>query len=67
MLVASIGNGLQRRRMEICCRLWSAGIAAEFGYKPNPKMADNFDYALQEGIPFMVRHIWPSGRAEVRF
>eukprot|EP00210_Caulerpa_lentillifera_P005171 g4943.t1 len=54
VLVASIGNGLQGHRMNLCAQLWSAGIAAEFGYKPNPKMGDQLNYALQQGIPFMV-------------
>ena len=38
--MASIGSGLQPRRMAIAARLWADGIKAEFGYKPNPKMAD---------------------------
>lgn len=54
VLVASIGNGLQGHRMNLCAQLWAAGIAAEFGYKPNPKMGDQLNYALQQGIPFMV-------------
>lgn len=33
VLVASIGNGLQPKRMEIAAALWAAGIPAEFGYK----------------------------------
>ena len=40
VLVASIGGGMQPRRMALCGQLWAAGIKAEFGYKPNPKMAD---------------------------
>ncbi|KAL6750380.1 hypothetical protein V8C86DRAFT_855743 [Haematococcus lacustris] len=54
VLVASIGNNLQVRRMAICNDLWAAGIKAEYGYKPNPKMGDQLNYALEEGIPFMV-------------
>lgn len=54
VLVASIGNGMQAKRMELCSRLWSAGIKAEFGFKPNPKMGDQLGYALEQGIPFMV-------------
>eukprot|EP00201_Polytomella_parva_P013133 CAMPEP_0175049624 /NCGR_PEP_ID=MMETSP0052_2-20121109/6826_1 /TAXON_ID=51329 ORGANISM="Polytomella parva, Strain SAG 63-3" /NCGR_SAMPLE_ID=MMETSP0052_2 /ASSEMBLY_ACC=CAM_ASM_000194 /LENGTH=1000 /DNA_ID=CAMNT_0016313775 /DNA_START=268 /DNA_END=3270 /DNA_ORIENTATION=+ len=54
VLVASIGNGLQEKRMAICAELWAAGVAAEFGYKPNPKMADTFQAAFDQKIPFVV-------------
>ncbi|GMH38611.1 hypothetical protein BSKO_06495 [Bryopsis sp. KO-2023] len=54
VLVASIGNGMQKKRMEICAELWAAGIKAEFGFKPNPKMGDQLNYVLDGGIPFMV-------------
>lgn len=29
-------------------------MQAEFGFKPNPKMADQLGYALKAGIPFML-------------
>uniref|UniRef100_A0A7S2Z537 histidine--tRNA ligase n=2 Tax=Eukaryota TaxID=2759 RepID=A0A7S2Z537_9CHLO len=54
VLVSSIGNGMQKKRMEIANLLWSSGICAEFGFKPNPKMGDQINYALENGIPFMV-------------
>ncbi|KAL4421027.1 hypothetical protein ABPG77_007502 [Micractinium sp. CCAP 211/92] len=54
VLVASIGGGMQPRRMRICADLWAAGIKAEFGYKANPKMPDQLGYALKQGIPYMV-------------
>ncbi len=54
VLVASIGNGLQPRRMGLASQLWAAGIKAEFGYKANPKMGDQLGAALEQGIPFMV-------------
>ncbi|GBF98090.1 histidyl-tRNA synthetase [Raphidocelis subcapitata] len=54
VLVASIGNGMQPRRMELASRLWSAGIKAEFGFKANPKMGDQLGYALEQGVPLMV-------------
>jgi len=54
VLVASIGNGLQVQRMMVASKLWAAGIAAEFGFKPNPKMGDQLGAALEQGIPFMV-------------
>lgn len=31
---------------------WS--LQAEFGFKPNPKMADQLGYALKQGIPYLV-------------
>jgi histidyl-tRNA synthetase len=55
VLVASIGNGLQAKRMALASQLWAAGIKAEFGFKPNPKMGDQLGAALEQGIPFMVR------------
>jgi len=54
VLVASIGNGLQKKRMELASKLWAAGVKAEFGFKPNPKMADQLGFALKAGIPYMV-------------
>ena len=54
VLVASIGNGMQRKRMALTSKLWEAGIKAEFGFKPNPKMGDQLGYALKQGIPFMA-------------
>ena len=54
VLVCSIGNGLQKKRMEVANLLWSAGVASEFGFKPNPKMGDQINYALEGGIPYMV-------------
>ncbi|MEW5305089.1 MAG: hypothetical protein WDW36_007652 [Sanguina aurantia] len=54
VLVASIGNGLQPKRMELCAQLWAAGIKAEFGFKANPKMGDSLACVLESGIPFMV-------------
>jgi threonyl-tRNA synthetase len=45
---------LQTKRMELAARLWGAGIKAEFGYKPNPKMGDQLGYALEQGVPLMV-------------
>ncbi|GFR48348.1 hypothetical protein Agub_g10235, partial [Astrephomene gubernaculifera] len=54
VLVGSIGPGLQVRRMQLAAQLWAAGIRAEFGYKPAPKMADNLGYCHEQGVPFMV-------------
>lgn len=54
VLVASIGDGLQEKRMEIAATLWRSGIAAEFGFKENPKMGDQLAHAFSAGIPLMV-------------
>jgi histidyl-tRNA synthetase len=54
VLVASAGSGLQQKRMQIATMLWAAGVKAELGFKPNPKMADQLGLALKGGIPFMV-------------
>jgi hypothetical protein len=40
--------------MELASKLWAAGLKAEFGFKPNPKMGDQLGYALEQGIPLMV-------------
>ena len=40
VLVASIGGGMQSRRMQVAADLWAAGLKAEFGYKAAPKMPD---------------------------
>jgi histidyl-tRNA synthetase len=54
VLVASIGSGLMPRRMALAAQLWAKGVAAEFGYKPNPKMGDQISAALDQGIPLMA-------------
>uniref|UniRef100_A0A7S3QSI3 Histidine--tRNA ligase, cytoplasmic n=1 Tax=Dunaliella tertiolecta TaxID=3047 RepID=A0A7S3QSI3_DUNTE len=54
VLVASIGNDMQMKRMEVANMLWEAGVKAEFGFKPNPKMGDQLNYALEQAIPFIV-------------
>ena len=54
VLIASIGNGMQPLRMAIAADMWRAGIKCEFGFKPNPKIADQLGYALKSGIPLMV-------------
>jgi histidyl-tRNA synthetase len=40
--------------MELASKLWAAGVKAEFGFKPNPKMGDQLGYALEQGVPLMV-------------
>ncbi|GAQ79094.1 Histidyl-tRNA synthetase [Klebsormidium nitens] len=54
VLVASIGPNLLIKRMELCTRLWEAGVKAEFLAQPKPNMDKQLTYALEEGIPFMV-------------
>jgi len=54
VLVASIGSGLLTERMKIAGELWEAGIKAEFGFKPNPKMGDQLNFCLENYIPFLV-------------
>ena len=52
--VASIGSGLQSKRMAVASLLWKGGIKTEYSYKPNPKMGDQLGTALKAGIPFMI-------------
>lgn len=54
VLVASIGPSLLIKRMQLCTRLWSAGIKAEFVFQPKPNMDKQLTYALEEGIPLVV-------------
>jgi histidyl-tRNA synthetase len=54
VLVASIGPNLLIKRMQLCTRLWSAGIKAEFVFQPKPNMDKQLTYALEEGIPLVV-------------
>ena len=54
VLVASVGKGLQPRRMQLCARLWAAGVRAEFGYRTHPPLPEQLAYALKAGIPFLV-------------
>jgi histidyl-tRNA synthetase len=54
VLIASIGRGLQSKRMEVASLLWSGGIKAEFGFKPDPKMGEQLSYVFDNAIPFMV-------------
>ncbi len=46
--------------MEISAQLWAAGIKAEFGYKANPKMGDQLNYALEEVSGHLLRAARPS-------
>ncbi|KAJ6051146.1 uncharacterized protein N7446_005777 [Penicillium canescens] len=47
-------SGMLKERMEICQKLWSAGVKAEFNYKLKPKLPQQFKAAEQGAIPFAV-------------
>lgn len=43
-----------KKRMELCNKLWDAGLNAEHSYKPNPKMLDQFQHAEEHAIPIIL-------------
>ncbi|OQE24622.1 hypothetical protein PENSTE_c007G01538 [Penicillium steckii] len=45
-------NGMLKERMEMCQKLWSAGIKAEFNYKLKPKLQQQFKAAEEGDVPF---------------
>ncbi|KAJ6171197.1 Histidine--tRNA ligase [Penicillium chermesinum] len=47
-------TGLLKERMQVCEKLWSAGIRAEFSYKLKPKLPQQFKAAEQSGVPFAI-------------
>ncbi|KAJ5393340.1 uncharacterized protein N7487_010981 [Penicillium crustosum] len=47
-------GGMLKERMDICQKLWSAGIKAEFSYKLKPKLPQQFKAAEQGSIPFGI-------------
>ena len=53
VLVCSVGKGLQPERMRVAAELWAAGVAAEFGYKPDPNLKDQLRAADEGGVPFV--------------
>jgi histidyl-tRNA synthetase len=54
VLVASIGEGLLKKRMHVASILRKNRISVEYGYKANPKLGDQLRYADVECIPFVV-------------
>ena len=54
VLVCSVGKGLQPERMRLAAELWSCGVAAEFGYKPDPNLKDQLRAADEGGVPFVL-------------
>lgn len=47
-------TGLLSERMEICAKLWEAGIKSEFLYKVKPKLDKQFAAAEANGTPWAV-------------
>jgi len=47
-------TGLLKERMQICTKLWEAGIKAEFLYKVKPKLPNQFKAAEVNGVPFAI-------------
>ena len=54
VLVASVGEGMLEKRMQVCAQLWRLGVAAEFGYKEAPKFPQQLREANDHAIPIMV-------------
>ncbi|CAG8242620.1 unnamed protein product [Penicillium salamii] len=47
-------TGMLKERMDVCQKLWNAGIKAEFSYKLKPKLPQQFKAAEQGAIPFGI-------------
>ncbi|EKD19196.1 uncharacterized protein L3040_009363 [Drepanopeziza brunnea f. sp. 'multigermtubi'] len=47
-------TGLVTERLDVCTRLWDAGIKAEFAYKIKPKLPAQFKSAEVNGVPFTI-------------
>ncbi|KAL9093749.1 MAG: hypothetical protein Q9159_000050 [Coniocarpon cinnabarinum] len=47
-------TGLVEERMQVCKRLWDAGIKAEFSWKVKAKLQNQFKEAERNGVPFAV-------------
>eukprot|EP00808_Paulinella_micropora_P003656 g29508.t1 len=54
VLVASTAENSLVARMEICALLWEAGVNAEYLYEDSPKHKHQLEYAIKEGIPYIV-------------
>lgn len=48
------GGGLLRERMEIVSELWDESIKAEFLHSPSPSLTEQYDYANEHGIKWLV-------------
>ncbi|KAL9940038.1 hypothetical protein V8E36_000743 [Tilletia maclaganii] len=63
------GDGLALPRLEVCKKLWDAGIKAEFMYKLKPKPAAQFTAIERDGTPFAVLLApdeWAQGTVRVK-
>jgi len=49
-----VGKDLLKARMELAAEFWKAGIGTEFLHHTNPKPQKQVEYALEEGIPYIV-------------
>lgn len=54
VLVHPIGKGMISQALEICSELWKSNIKAEFIPIAMPKMKEQIEYCLNNGIKFMV-------------
>ncbi|KAK1968923.1 histidyl-tRNA synthetase [Colletotrichum sublineola] len=56
VFVMSLGSkaGLIKERLEVCSKLWDAGIKAEFLYKVKPKLPPQFKAAESNATPFAI-------------
>ncbi|KAK0540852.1 Cytoplasmic and mitochondrial histidine tRNA synthetase [Tilletia horrida] len=63
------GDGLALPRLEVCKKLWDAGIKAEFLYKLKPKPAAQFTAIERDGTPLAVLLApdeWAQGTVRVK-
>ncbi|GKT83569.1 histidyl-tRNA synthetase [Colletotrichum tofieldiae] len=56
VFVMSLGSkaGLIKERLEVCSKLWDAGVKAEFLYKVKPKLPPQFKAAESNATPFAI-------------
>lgn len=48
------GGGLLKERMEVVAELWDANIKAEFVCAPAPSLTEQYEYANEHGIKWLV-------------
>eukprot|EP01018_Ginkgo_biloba_P015528 Gb_22304 [translate_table: standard] len=48
------GGGLLKERMEVVAELWAANIKAEFVCTPAPSLTEQYEYAHEHGIKWLV-------------
>ncbi|KAH9310730.1 hypothetical protein KI387_025765, partial [Taxus chinensis] len=48
------GGGLLKERMEVVAELWDANIKAEFVCTPAPSLTEQYEYAHEHGIKWLV-------------